>query len=547
MQEGSMATAEQTKERGIFPRILGSWLAWSLITTAGVTAAWVLAFWVEIFGPTYEELVYLWLLVGPIISWPVIGLCQLIMLRSRIKAKAAWVLLSGLAWIVTFVILVLVLSALMYGGNRRFSLHPALLASLSGILIGSIFGFLQWSVLRRSVASAGAWIAASIAGWVLCLLLIQFLGQLPLPLQDQPKIRFLVIVGASMVGMVTGIGYVWLFHPPARRIPFMAALGAFPLVFALGLGLSLTTSYSQQSKILRSTHGLANVLDISFSADGRMLAAVTNTATENSEYRGLVVWDMNSGKEIHSLKAEGDYVAFLPDGKQVVTAGHLSNPVTIWDLASGKELVTIPEQANDIAVSPDGKLLAIGTGNYQGGELILWDLDAGQALKRWKAGLEIYEVAFSPDSKFLAMGMGHLTQRYVRIWDIELGRPGFIIPDLPSISSLAFSPDGERVMFGAGRILQTWDIDREMQLGTLYVGDQIGHIALSPDGQWVALAYGQLQRGPSILLYDVSSGQLVDTLIGHTQPITGLAFSPDGRTLASSSWDGTARLWAMEE
>lgn len=539
-----METARQSSASVSILKAVGLWLAWTLVTTVGIAGGWMLSLWVELFGPASEEAILLWLLVGPLISWPVIGLCQLTMLGSRIKSKAGWVLLSGLAWIIAFVILLLALNALL-GAERRFSMHPALLGTIAGLLIGAVFGSLQWLILRRSVASAGWWILASVIGWVLCLLLFEYLVRLPLPIEDQSKMALLLIAGASMVGMVTGLGYLWLFHPPAHRVSIMAPLAAVPLVLALGLALPLAGSYSQQGKILRSTYGLANILDISFSADGSMLAAVTNTATANSEYRGLVVWDVDSGKELYSLEADGDYVAFLSDGKRVVTAGHLQGPVVIWDLATGEQLYKIPAQANDIAVSPDGKMLAIGTGSYNGGEFILWDLEAGQALQRSQGALEIYRLAFSPNSKFVAMGMGRLTQRYVRVWDIEHKMPRLIIPNLPSISSLAFSPDNARLIFGAGKVLHTWSIDREKKIGGLPVGDQIGNIALSPDGKLVALAYGQLQRDPSIFLYNFPNGQLVDTLKGHIQAVTSLAFSPDGRYLASGSWDGTVRLWEI--
>jgi WD40 repeat protein len=113
------------------------------------------------------------------------------------------------------------------------------------------------------------------------------------------------------------------------------------------------------------------------------------------------------------------------------------------------------------------------------------------------------------------------------------------------VVSPVFSPDGSRVLFGTGKTIEVWSIDREKRVALLSVGGNVGTLALSPDGKIIAVARGQLERDKSIYLYDSATGQLLNTLKGHTQPVTSLAFSPDGHYLASGSWDGTLRLWEI--
>jgi WD40 repeat protein len=73
--------------------------------------------------------------------------------------------------------------------------------------------------------------------------------------------------------------------------------------------------------------------------------------------------------------------------------------------------------------------------------------------------------------------------------------------------------------------------------------DWVNSVAFSPDGR--LLASGSADR--TIKLWDVASGSLVRTLSGHTDWVTSVAFSPDGRLLASGSADKTIKLWDISD
>jgi WD40 repeat protein/DNA-binding SARP family transcriptional activator len=279
---------------------------------------------------------------------------------------------------------------------------------------------------------------------------------------------------------------------------------------------------------------------IAWNQDGTRLATAgwDNTAK---------VWDAATGKELLTLSGHTDvllYVSFSADGTRLVT-GSGDSTAKVWDLATGKELFTLAGPLQMRALwSPDGtRIVTDSGGNYP---LKVWDPATGhELLSLYSAKNTILgEIAFSPDGTRLVKALHDGT---VIVWDATTGEELLTFPaHLNAINDVAFHPDGIHLAT-AGRdgMVKVWDISpqgsREWLTLTTFTGAGLtGDIAVySPDGTRLATS------GPdnTAIIWDAATGAELVTLAGHTDTVWSLAFSPDGSRLATSSRDLTARVW----
>ena len=556
-----MASFQNTDQKGAFRKSMAVWSLWSLATSLGLTCAFTIALWPVFLAPAPMEVAFLWILVGPIIAAPITGLFQLPILRSKTKSAPRWVLLTGLASIALAVGLLLVLPDLLIGVNPRFPISRVGLAVVGGGLIGAVFGLFQWWSLRRTTVAAGWWVLASALGWTLCLWMAQFLAQLPLPLPAGLSRLLAMLAGFLLVGMLTGIVFVGLFQPSHQKRRNLMVFAGLTLFLSLGLALPLRFAYSQQARILRRGAGRSHIYDVAFSPDGSLLASVETYRLGRDEHRQVVLWEVNTGKRVNILEKNESgilgSIAFLPRGDAFVTSSWSGCKTILWDLADENPGDVLDLCTRTFAVSPDGTLLAVATQKYGEGSFLIWDLAAGKPLRTIQQQVTIGCIAFSPDGRYVAAGSNHRLDRSLYVWEVATGKRVITPPNmLGPAQAVAFSPDGSRLFLAlqgiqlgspGGKTVLVWNLGSRKEEKTLQITRGISDMALAPDGGMLAVAYSILEHDPAIYLYDPSSGELLAVLKGHTAWVTSLAFSPDGRTLASGSSDGTTRLWEMNE
>jgi WD40 repeat protein len=238
-----------------------------------------------------------------------------------------------------------------------------------------------------------------------------------------------------------------------------------------------------------------------------------------------------------------------PDWSRLVTV--TSRCATVSDLETGTERATLCGHSEEIefsAVDASSKVLVTGSSD----KVIRWDLDRAAEVSSFEGfTFDGYPggpipVVLSADGNVLARAVG---EGRVRVWDLGSGRVrSELSGPIGAVASIAVSRSGDRLLTGSNDgIARLWDL-RSGSLLRMFRTGETSRVALSPHGDLVATS-GKIGgnttdvEGSTVRLWDAESGKEVRSLDGHSATILALAFSPDGKLLATGSGDRTARVW----
>ncbi|MDE0399854.1 MAG: WD40 repeat domain-containing protein [Candidatus Poribacteria bacterium] len=308
------------------------------------------------------------------------------------------------------------------------------------------------------------------------------------------------------------------------------------------------------------------------------------TGSQNTGHRDLLRSSVFSpdGTKLASVGAKATMFFGAGQGGTAASTLMLDRQVRLTDVGTGNELATLNEThvgvtpaGASMAFSPDQKTVAFGGQ----GKIYLWNTETGirldiPALDEHNAnrngGLapppgemilrqmpEIAALAFSPDGKKLVSGT---VSGKVQMWDAETGvelapflagqdmekavkgGPGnFTVTYHDIVRALAFSSKSTLLAVGSEEKIRLLGSSKQPPLKNAPRGAQ--SLAFAPDDTALLAGF----RNGSIELFDLTTGEKIDTLKGHTATVEALVFSPDGKTLVSTGQDGTILVWDWEE
>ncbi len=264
-----------------------------------------------------------------------------------------------------------------------------------------------------------------------------------------------------------------------------------------------------------------------------LLEAQRPEHTSDDDLRGFewYYWKNQCRKEL--ARYDGSHAVFSPDGGRVLIGGRDS--AGLWDVTTGAQLLSLQGYSGgttDVVFSADGTKLATAS---TGMPVTIWSATTGKKQMELIA-TSGWGLAFSPDGRRLAVAV---SKGELCLFDVENGRKLFGL-DADKYSKVNFSPDGTRIAgpSGSSAIIRTSNSGDKILELTGHSGE-LHDVAFSPDGRRIATG----SDDGTARVWDGINGQVLFTLKGHTGPVFCIAFSPDGRRLASGSADLTVRIW----
>jgi WD40 repeat protein len=294
-----------------------------------------------------------------------------------------------------------------------------------------------------------------------------------------------------------------------------------------------------------SLYGVAelnNPYRLDWSHDGHFLGALTPD--------GLTVIDVEMLQPITTVLVTDpiNVMDFSVDGKVMLT---VSDPyqIDIRDLATGEiqRSIEIPGGVMNAVISNDGKFIAVPS--FEAIEVQIFSVEGGQLIKivnGFETAAPVYHVQFSKNDQYLLW----VSRNNVQAMNLENGQLGAKLSHEQGVVDAVLALDnGHLAVSTAGTIdgdfvpvIKIWDAHGGQELGLIRTLDPgIAYsIDFSVDNQMLAAGDGSFIR-----IWDVNTLRLLYENEAHGDSINSIAFSPDGRFLASTSPDNTIKIWQV--
>jgi WD40 repeat protein len=283
-------------------------------------------------------------------------------------------------------------------------------------------------------------------------------------------------------------------------------------------------------------------VDVAFLPDGSLAAPIERGA--------VAIWDVGTGGRLRTIGPRGTREPVLSlgvngDGTRIATQPSFAGTVHVRDLRSGDAQWDLerPEAVSSLTWGPDDRLFV----SSFDGSIAVFDAQGDPLITVQEAdGYFLEEVDVSPDGRLIAAAINHDRNPLLASVSVRDSGSGFLEALLPApahLAAVAFHPSGSSLVMAtfAGDI-EFWNVEDKRRILRIPAHVSVGDIAYSPDGRWIATG----NEDGTVRLFDARNGEQALVLRGHELFVSGVAFSPDGTMLASAGLDGMVRVWALD-